>query len=141
MIKKILAPHGDGTCSEIALTGLRVFVGLAMALAHGWGKMPPSEMLIENIAGMGFPAPEFFSWCAALAEVAGGLLLAVGLLTRPAAAFMAITMLVAGLVVHAADPFRVKELAFLYLVISLFFMVRGAGRYSLDRLLHGARSS
>lgn len=135
MLKRILAPHGDGVCSEVGLTLLRLFVGLTMAFAHGMGKMPPPQQLVDGVGAMGFPAPEFFAWCAALAEMAGGLLIAIGFLTRPAAVFLAITMAVAGLVVHAADPFQIKELAFFYLVVSIFFALRGAGRYSVDAIV------
>ena len=43
-------------------------------------------------------APTFFGWAAILSEFVGGILLAVGLLTRPAAAFSFATLaaLVAG---------------------------------------------
>ena len=121
--------------NEITITLLRVFAGLAMALTHGFGKIPPPEMLVNGISSMGMPAPELFAWMAALAEFAGGILLAMGLLTRPAALFLASTMLVAGFIVHGADPFNVKEMAFLYLVIYLVFLARGAGKWSLDYLI------
>ena len=116
----------------IALTGLRVFVGLTMAFAHGLAKMPPSEQLIEGLGLMGFPSPVFFAWCAALAEFAGGLFLAVGLLTRPSALFIGITMAVAAFVAHGADPFQKKELALFYMVVAFFFAMRGAGAWSID---------
>lgn len=121
--------------NEISITLLRVFAGLAMALTHGFGKIPPPEMLVGGISSMGLPAPELFAWMAALAEFAGGILLAMGLMTRPAALFLASTMLVAGFIVHGSDPFNVKEMAFLYLVIYLVFFTRGAGRWSLDYLI------
>ncbi len=121
--------------NELTITLLRVFAGLAMALTHGFGKIPPPEMLVSGIGSMGVPVPELFAWMAALAEFAGGILLAMGLLTRPAALFLASTMLVAGFVVHGADPFNVKEMAFLYLVIYLVFLTRGAGKWSLDHLI------
>lgn len=126
-------------CNDTALVILRVFVGLTMAFAHGLGKVPPPDMLVQGLTSMGFPAPLFFAWCAALAEFAGGLLIAVGLLTRPAAAALAFTMGVAGFVAHAADPFQMKELSLMYLVVSVFFLLNGAGKYSLDYLLFGKK--
>lgn len=121
--------------NEFTITLLRVFAGLAMAFTHGFGKIPPPEMLVNGISSMGVPAPELFAWMAALAEFGGGILLAMGLMTRPAALFLSFTMFVAGFIVHSADPFKVKEMAFLYLVIYLIFVTRGAGRWSIDHLI------
>lgn len=118
--------------TNLAVTLLRVFTGLTMAFSHGLGKIPPPEQLVSGVEAMGFPMPGLFAWAAALAELVGGILLALGLLTRPAAMFMAITMFVAGFVVHSADPFQKKEMALLYLVISLFFVFYGAGKWSVD---------
>lgn len=128
--------NSNSIWDDRALLILRVFAGLSMAFAHGLGKLPPPDMLVQGVAGIGFPMPEFFAWNAALAEFLGGLLLVLGLLTRPAAAAIAFTMLIAAFVVHAADPYQVKEMAFLYLFIALFFMIMGPGRYSVDRLLN-----
>lgn len=114
---------------------LRVFVGLTMAFAHGLGKMPPPQMLIDGVAGLGFPMPELFAWAAALAELAGGLFVAFGLLTRPAAAFIAFTMLVAAFGAHAADGFDKKEMALLYFFTMSFFALAGAGRWSIDHVI------
>lgn len=120
--------------ADLALVPLRVYAGLALALAHGLGKLPVSEQFVSGVAELGFPAPLFFAWAAALAEFAGGLLLAAGLLTRPAAFFILCTMLTAAFRAHAADPFQVKEMALLYAAVALLFLLRGAGRYSLDAL-------
>lgn len=123
-------PVADG-----ALTLLRVFAGLSLALAHGLGKIPPSDRFVEGVANLGFPAPVVFAWSAGLAELAGGLLVAAGLATRPAAGFACFTMLVAAFGRHAADPFEKKELALLYGAILLAFVFVGAGRFGLDALV------
>lgn len=136
LMKAILSSSGEGSkVGDIGVLVLRVFAGLTMAFAHGMGKFPIPDQLVQGVEAMGFPAPVFFAHAAALSEVAGGLLLALGLFTRPAAAFIAFTMAVAGLVVHSADPFQIKELAFLYLIIGIFFVLHGAGRFSLDHVL------
>jgi putative oxidoreductase len=114
---------------------LRVFFGLALAFAHGFAKVPPSAQFIEGVTGMGFPLPDFFAWAASLAEFAGGLLLAAGFVTRGAAVFIAINMIVAVFLVHGADPFQKKELALMYLFIALYYKTVGAGRFSLDAVL------
>ncbi len=136
MLKKLLShQNANPFLGDVVYTGVRVFVGITMAVAHGFGKLPPPDMMVEKLSSMGFPAALFFAWCAALAEVIGGLLLAVGFLTRPAALFIGFTMLVAGFVIHAADPFQTKELALIYLAVSLIFAFKGAGRYSVDALI------
>lgn len=130
---------GDGGGSALADVGLlllRLFTGLALAFAHGFGKVPPSEGFVASVVEMGFPAPEAFAWAAGLSEFAGGLLLAVGLLTRPAALMIAITMAVAAFVRHAGDPFSSQEKALLFLAVAVAFLFVGSGRYSLDRLVY-----
>lgn len=134
------AKNANPTWDNLALLVLRLLIGLTMAFAHGLSKVPPSDKLIEGVTGMGFPAPVFFAWCAGLSEFVGGILIAVGLLTRPAAASLAFTMVIAFFVAHGADPFGKKELAFLYLGASLVIMAMGAGKFSLDSLLFGKKN-
>jgi putative oxidoreductase len=122
---------------DIGLLLLRVFAGLGMAW-HGYEKLAVSGRLsqfIEGVGEMGFPFPVFFAWAAILAELVGGILLAAGLFTRPAAAFILITMLVAAFVRHADDPFAIKEKALLYASIALALLFTGAGRWAVDRML------
>lgn len=118
--------------NEISLLVARVFFGFSMAFAHGLGKVPPPEMLVSGLGSMGFPAPIFFAWAAALSEFLGGILVGIGLLTRPAAIFLSITMAVAAFVAHGADGFDKKEMSLLYLVVYLIFALRGAGKWSVD---------
>jgi len=137
MIRDFLFGSADGNrfYASFGLLLLRLFAGLGMAFGHGLGKLPPSPGFIEGIAKMGFAWPEGFAWIAALSEFAGGLLIALGLLTRPAALLLAITMYVAAFMKHAEDPFSSQEKAMLYGVIALFLLLRGAGRYSVDALI------
>ena len=130
----------DSLAANLGLAVLRVVAGLSLAFGHGLGKMPPSERFIEGTGNMGFPAPEFFSWAAGLSEFGGGMLLALGLLTRPSSFFIGATMMVAGFIRHAADPFSRKEKAWLYLAIVIAFLLVGAGRYSIDALFRKSES-
>lgn len=118
---------------EVLLAVVRVFVGLALALAHGLGKIPPKGPFLQRVATLGFPSPEVFAWLSGLAEVAGGLLLAIGLLVRPAAFAIAFNMGVAAFLAHAPDPFRTREPALLFLALALVFLALGGGRFALDR--------
>ena len=137
MIKRLLfkTTQENTIFNEATMTALRVAAGLLMAVLHGSGKVPPGEKLIDGVTALGFPAPVLFAWLAGLAELVGGVLLAIGFLTRPAALFLGFTMLVAVFGAHATDPVNVKELGLLYLFISLVFVSRGAGRWSIDRFI------
>jgi putative oxidoreductase len=137
LLKTILF-GGESGLSYAANTGLallRIFAGVSLALAHGYGKLPPSEQFIGGTTNLGFPMPVFFSWAAALSEFLGGIFLALGFLTRFAGFFIACVMLVAILGVHGADPYQRKELAFMYFFVALAFTIKGAGDWSIDSFL------
>ena len=53
-------------------------------------------------------------------------------LARPAAFLIVCTMAVAIGGAHKGQPFAVQEAAWLYLVPALFFLLKGAGKWSLD---------
>jgi putative oxidoreductase len=91
--------------------------------------------LINRAGELGFPMPIVFAWAAGLSEFLGGIFLAIGLLTRISSFFIACTMLVALLGVHAADPFNKQELAFMYLFVAFAFLLKGAGDWSVDSFL------
>lgn len=125
---------------DVSLLLLRVFIGLAIA-THGYHKVFENmPQFTQGVAGLGFPAPALFAWMAALSEFAGGIMLALGLFTRFAAFFVACVMAVAVFKVHAADPFKVKELAFAYLVVSGSLLAGGGGFFSLDRAIFMSRT-
>ncbi|MCS6983786.1 MAG: DoxX family protein [Leptospiraceae bacterium] len=121
--------------SEIAITSLRVFAGLSMALAHGAKKIPIPEKFLDYLSETGFPFPYVVAWLAALFEFLGGILLALGLYTRLAAFFIFIVMATAALYAHRHDPFSKAELAHIYGFVALLFIAFGGTRFSIDRLL------
>jgi putative oxidoreductase len=118
---------------DLAFLVLRLTFGAALALSHGLGKLTAPAQFILALSKRGFPLPELFGWAALLSEFAGGLLLALGLLTRPAAAFVLITLTVAAFDIHSGDPFVKRELALAYAVVALTLLIAGPGRFSLDR--------
>lgn len=122
---------------DAGLLVLRVGMFALLAFAHGIGKLPVTQGFIDNTAGMGFPLPALFAWAAALSEFVGALLLAVGLLTRPAAVLVGVTMLVAYGVAHggALTGEGSGEMAFLYLVGAVTLLLTGPGRFSVDAAL------
>ncbi len=132
--------------AEVGLTILRVGGGLGIALGHGFNKIPPPEPFVDGVGELGFPVPAVFAWLAALSESLGGLLLAIGLFTRPAALLIVVTMAVAAFGAHASDPLFAaqaengsKEMALLFLIIALAFLLAGSGRFSVDHFLRRPR--
>ena len=107
-------------------------IGIMM---HGYPKLFSGRMdkFAEGVAALGFPFPVAFAWAAALSEFLGGIFVAIGLKTRIAAMFIFVTMAVAAFLRHAADPFKVKELALAYLTAAAAIAIMGAGKFSLDR--------
>lgn len=124
---------GANAVGDFGLLVLRVAAGLSMAFGHGIKKLPPPQQFVDGVTKMGMPA--IMAWGATVAEFGGGLLIAIGLFTRPAAALWMITMGVALVGVHRNDPFARMELALLYLAMGLLFFLAGPGRFAVDRLI------
>jgi putative oxidoreductase len=120
------------TPADLGLLAIRLFFGTTLAVAHGWDKVVDLGRFTSNIAHK-VPMAWLLGPAAGLSEFVGGLLLAIGLFTRPAAFFVMVTMLVAALHVHAADPFPKKELAFAYDTAALALLIAGPGSLSADR--------
>ena len=127
--------------AALGLLWLSILMGAGIAY-HGYGKIFGGEYFGANVEGfaggvakMGFPMPLFFAWCAALAEFAGGIFVALGLFTRAAALFVFFNMSVAAFVAHSNDPMKVKELALAYWTMSGALVLMGGGCLSLDKLL------
>ena len=130
-----MADDNKEVLSDLGLLWLRVFMGAGIAY-HGYGKVFGGNIagFAQGVASLGFPFPEVFAWVAALSEFVGGILIALGLFTRPAALFVFITMCVAVFMRHSDDPFKVKELALLYGTIAGALIMTGAGKISFDGL-------
>jgi putative oxidoreductase len=132
------SPHTlDTHAAHGGLAVLRVFAGLALALAHGLGKIPPSDGFVGMLGGLGVPAPGVAALLSGAAEFGGGILLAAGLLTRPAALLIAINMTVAVLMAHAGQTFSERELPLMFLAVAVAFVLTGPGRYSVDAAIAG----
>jgi len=69
------------------------------------------------------------------AELVCGFFVTIGFLTRITVIPIFIAMSVAVLIAHAKDTFQIKELPFLFLLLSIVVFVLGSGKYSVDNLL------
>ena len=112
-----------------ALSVLRIVAAL-LFLAHGTQKL------------MGFPAAEFappmFSifWFAGVIEIITGILIGIGLLTRPAAFIASGTMAFAYWMAHAPANFfptnNGGDAAILFCFVFLFLVFAGPGRWAVN---------
>ncbi|MFT2111883.1 DoxX family protein [Marinomonas sp. 2405UD68-3] len=123
---------------------LRVIAGVIFA-AHG------SQKLFAWFGGYGLEgtgqwmesmgiAPGFLmALLAGSAEFFGGIMLILGLLTRPSALVLALTMLVAILTVHISNGLFMAnngyEFGLALLAMSVALVFQGGGRYSVDTVL------
>ncbi len=125
------------------LTILRAVVG-ATFVAHGAQKLFVHGLagVTDGFAQMGIPLAAVAAPGVALVELLGGLALILGLLTRPAAIGLAVTMVGAIAFVHFAAGFFLpngSEFALTLLASSVLLALTGAGAYSLDALLDTRR--
>jgi putative oxidoreductase len=119
---------------SIGLLILRVSIGSMFLLGHGWSKLMSFDSKFHsfpNPLGMGSE----LSWILIVfAEVVCSVAIILGFKTRWAAIPPFIGMMVAVLVVHAADPWAKKEFALLYAVPFLTLLFTGGGAYSIDEI-------
>lgn len=109
---------------------MRIVVGLLFA-CHG------AQKLFGMFGGKG--GAEDLMMVGGIIELAGGLLVALGLFTRPAALLSSGMMAVAYFMAHASGgalPIVNKgELAVIYCFVFLYIFFRGAGPLSLDSIM------
>jgi len=124
-------------------TLLRVGAGL-MFMQHGAQKL---YGWLGGFGGQPGATAELFSqmWVAGVLEFWGGLLIVLGLLTRPVGLLLALQMLVAHFMAHQPQggfPIQNRgELALLFAVVFAFLFGNGSGPLSVDRWWSGRRKS
>lgn len=135
MIKKMFNPGSYSKNIDVSLLILRI-TGGALMLTHGIGKIAPlfGSDPIQFPDPIGLGATTSLAM-AVFAEVVCAILLILGFATRFAAIPLLITMLVAVLVVHVADPFARQELPLLYASIYLVILIAGPGKFSIDNMI------
>jgi putative oxidoreductase len=126
---------------EEATLGLLHLVAGFLIAQHG------AQKLFGALGGVGpgggsVPLGSMFG-AAGIIELVGGVLVAIGLFTRPVAFILAGELAVAYFMVHAPQGFwpllNKGELAALYCFVFFFLSARGAGKYSADGIIEGRR--
>lgn len=122
------------------LSVLRIITGF-LFIAHGTQKLFNYPASAQNAP---VPLMSFFGFTGIL-EFVGGLLILLGLFTRPTAFVLSGMMAVAYFMAHAPQGFlplvNKGELAVLYCFVFLFLSVGGGGVWSLDNLLRRGGAS
>ena len=120
------------TWSPRALSILRIIVGL-LFLEHG-----TSKYLSLPVSPMTGVAPTSLSGINGMIELVGGVMIVLGLFTRPVAFILAGDMAVAYFIAHAPRGFfpllNAGELAIIYCFVFLYLAVAGGGEWSVDHL-------
>ncbi len=123
---------------DIALLILRIGFGFSMAYAHGWGKISGGTdkwlKLGGNMEDLGITfAPVFWGFMAAFAEFFGAILIGLGFFTKLGSFLLTFTMFVAFYMhINKGHGFGDAAHAFDLMCVSVFFLIAGAGKFSLD---------
>lgn len=127
------------TTSDLAYLLVRLTVGL-MVVPHGWGKLFGSG--VTGVAGyltrLHLEPATPLAAIVIFNETVGGILIALGLFTRPIAALLVIEFIVLTVVVHVPRGYMVQggvEFPLLWLLMFVVVLLRGGGPYSLDRVI------
>ena len=129
----ILKPDGG---VDIGILILRVFTGFFMFQYHGLSKITSGTARWERLGHaltdmIGIDSFQvFFGFLASLAESFGAILISIGLFTRVSSFLLFFTMMIACLKHFFKGDF--SELAFVYAVICIVFIITGSGKYGLD---------
>lgn len=143
-IKRALLTDNSNTSLALRLSAGIIF------MAHGAQKLFGSfggyglEGTGQWMSSIGLEPGYLMALAAGSAEFFGGIALLLGLLTRPAAFILAITMLVAIITVHLPNGLFLSndgyEFGLALLGISVALVFNGGGKFSLDRKLLGVAS-
>jgi len=128
--------------TEPAYALLRLVAG-GFLVPHGLWKLfgitGSQEEMLAFFSSIGLEPAWPFMIAVGLVEVVGGVLIAIGFLTRPAALAATATTATAALYFHLQYGFYVEaggvEFSALWAIALLFIAMRGGGTWSLDRLV------
>lgn len=114
---------------------MRITYG-ALLIYHGAKKVFDGlGNLATELGEKGWPMPMFQAFMAAYTEFAGGILLVVGLFSRPVAAMNVVLFTIITFIFSAEDPFPKKEKALVFLILAIYFFFAGPGKWSVDSVL------
>jgi putative oxidoreductase len=136
---RLLIPWLAGLYASLAgpsIFLMRVAAGVAMAI-HGSGKIQDPFRNVAMVEKLGFVPGELWSPLLAGTEFFGGILLAIGFLTRPAALGATIVLLVTVWFhwIVQGQGYGGSEKSILWAAMTFYFVSHGGGYLSVDRAL------
>ncbi len=138
MIKKLFSTGINAKYIHIALLILRLAVA-AFMLTHGWPKLSRllagGEIRFSDPLGIGVVTSFTL---VVFAEFFCSILVGLGLGTRLAVIPLIITMSVVVFIAQGSAAFGRKELPIMFLIIYVFLLISGSGKYSVDGLISKA---
>ena len=138
----VLFVNGANSLQSLFLLAVRLYWGWQF-FQTGWGKFHRLPQVVEFFTSLGIPMPAANAYFVSGLEVVGGVLLAIGLASRPIALMLAFDMVIAYVTAdrealgsifsnpgkfYNADPFT-------FLMASLIVLIFGAGLFSVDALI------
>lgn len=136
-LTNFLAPwFKKGESFSLLLLRLLLAYGFYSPAMHKWDDI---DAVAAWFGTLGIPMPLLNAYLAASTELAGVILLTLGLFTRLISIPLIIVMIVAITTVHLGHGFNAGDNGFeipLYYMLMLFVLVtHGGGNFSIDRLL------
>ena len=144
MFRRLIATSSTWFTLPIRLGLAAVMIGHGAQKVLGSFGGPGFNTYISGGTPFSFMRPTWF-WltAAALSEFVGGILIALGFLTRVGAFFIACVMVTAIAGVHWSNGFFLSNQGYEYplslLAMSIALLIAGGGQASVDRALTGGR--
>lgn len=128
------------------LLAIRLYWGYQF-MQTGWGKLHDLDKVIGYFTQLGIPAPALNAYFVSGLEFVGGIMLMVGVASRPIALMCVIDMIVAFLTADRdnlklifADPDKFQQAApYPFLFAWLIILIFGPGLFSVDAMLSRRR--
>ena len=138
-LNKILSTNAGFDTLALRIPAAIIFIAHGAQKLFAWFGGYGLEGTGQWMASIGLEPGYQMALLAGSAEFFGGIALLIGLMVRPAALMLAVTMLVAIFSVHFVNGLFMSangyEFALALLAISVALMISGAGKFSVDKLL------
>jgi len=139
-LNKILSTNAGFDTLALRIPAAIIFIAHGAQKLFAWFGGYGLEGTGQWMASIGIEPGYQMALLAGSAEFFGGIALLIGLMVRPAALVLAVTMLVAIYSVHFVNGLFMSangyEFALALLAITVALVISGAGKFSVDNLLN-----
>ena len=139
LLQNLSVSHSGFAALALRIPASTIFIAHGAQKLFGWFGGYGLEGTGQWMGSIGLEPGYFMALLAGSAEFFGGIFLLLGLLTRPTALVLAVTMLVAIFAVHFENGLFMSnngyEFGLALLAISVSLMFAGGGKFGLDNLI------